>query len=168
MRIKLVRLDYDMEDNIKKFINESPDLPEIFKLIDNDFNKTVHEYENYSNGINLPAGFVPYTMLYSLDINTNSIVGQASIRHELNDYLKFRGGHIGYYVCPNQRGKRFGTEILKEVLELCKEFELNKILITCDESNIGSNKIILNNSGVLDCKEIDSNGVKFNRYWINI
>lgn len=58
--------------------------------------------------------------------------------------------------------------MLSEILGFCKELGLNKILITCDVNNIGSNKIILNNSGVLDSKDIDSNGVKFNRYWINI
>lgn len=113
MGIKLVRLEYDMEDKVKKFINESPYLPEIFKLVDNDFNKTVHAYENYSNGINLPEGFVPYTMFYALDIDTDSIVGQVSVRHELNDYLKFRGGNIGYYVCPNQRKKKIWNRNVK-------------------------------------------------------
>lgn len=168
MRIKLVRLDYDLEDKVKKFINESQDLPEIFKLVDNDFNKTVHAYDNYSKGVNLPEGFVPYSIFYALDIDTNNIVGQISVRHKLNDFLKFRGGHIGYYVCPNQRKKGFGTEMLSEILEFCKEIELNKVLVTCDETNIGSNKIILNNHGALDSKDIDSNGVKFNRYWINL
>ncbi|MGL6106150.1 GNAT family N-acetyltransferase [Romboutsia sp.] len=116
----------------------------------------------------MPEGFVPYTIFYALDIDTNNIVGQASVRHELNDYLNFRGGHIGYYVCPNQRKKGFGTEMLNEALRFCKELNLNKVLVTCDETNIGSNKIILNNYGILDSKDIDSDGVNFNRYWINI
>ncbi len=168
MGIKLVKLSSSMEIKLRDFLLESPDLPEVFKLIDNDFNKTVQEYENYSNGINLLKGFVPYTIFYAVDTNTNNIVGQMSVRHELNDYLKFRGGHIGYYVCPSQRKKGIGTKMLEQVIGFCKDINLDRILITCDESNIGSNKIILNNGGVLESKEIDSNGVEFNRYWINI
>ncbi|MEG0843859.1 MAG: GNAT family N-acetyltransferase [Romboutsia sp.] len=168
MKIKLIRLNYDMEVKVNKFISESPDLPEIFKLVGNDFRKTVKAYDDYSNGINLPEGFVAYTIFYALDMDTNDIVGQISVRHELNDYLKFRGGHIGYYVCPNQRRKRAGTEMLSEILGFCKELKSNKVLITCDETNIGSNKIIINNHGVLDTTDIDPNGVKFNRYWINL
>lgn len=96
MGIKLVKLSNSMEIKLRDFLLESHDLPEVFKLIDNDFNKTVQEYENYSNGINLPKGFVPYTIFYAVDTNTNNIVGQMSVKHELNDYLKFRVGHIGY------------------------------------------------------------------------
>ncbi|MBC6002632.1 GNAT family N-acetyltransferase [Paeniclostridium sp. NSJ-45] len=168
MGIKLVKLSNSMEIKLRDFLLESQDLPEVFKLIDNDFNKTVQEYENYSNGINLPKGFVPYTIFYAVDTNTNNIVGQMSVKHELNDYLKFRVGHIGCYVCPSQRKKGIGTKMLEQVIGFCKDINLDRILITCDESNIGSNKIILNNGGVLESKEIDSNGVEFNRYWLNI
>lgn len=168
MEIKLAKLNENMENQLKSFIYNSPDLPDIYKLIDNDFYKTVTELENYSNGLNLPENFVPYTVFYALDENTKDIVGQVSVRHSLNEYLRFRGGHIGYYVTPSSRKAGVGTKILEQTLKFCREINLDKVLITCNEDNIGSNKIILNNRGIFESTEIDPDGIFFNRYWISL
>jgi hypothetical protein len=45
-------------------------------------------------GIDVPDGWVPDTFLVA-DV-AGTIVGRTSIRHELNESLKRRGGHIGY------------------------------------------------------------------------
>ena len=46
--------------------------------------------------------------------------------------------------------------------------EINPVLITCDEDNIGSQKTIINNGGVLENEFIDENGEKTLRFWVNI
>ncbi len=47
-------------------------------------------------GIDLAPGRVPHTMLYGfLD---GKIIGRVSVRHHLNENLRKRGGHIGYWV----------------------------------------------------------------------
>ena len=168
MKIKLVLLHPDMEERIYKFIGESPDLPSIFTLVDNDFIKTVKTYYDHSHGIDLPDNYVPYTVFYAIDIESGNIVGQISIRHKLNTSLKFRGGHIGYYVSPKYRNMGIGTQMLSKSIEYCKYIHLDKVLVTCDEKNIGSNQIILHNHGILDSKGLDLDEIRFNRYWIDV
>lgn len=64
----------------------------------------------------------------------------------------------------------YGKAILKLVLDQYKDLiEEDKILITCDDDNIGSYKIIEANGGILENKvENEDAGEKFltRRYWI--
>ena len=56
--------------------------------------------------------------------------------------LKY-SGHIGYDINPLCWKKGYGTELLKLGLEKAKELiKYDKVLITCDDDNIGSYKII--------------------------
>jgi len=98
----------------------------------------------------------------------NEIVGVIQIRHELNDHLRHDGGHIGYGVRPTQRRKGYATQMLAMALEKCHELAIDKALVTCVKSNIGSAKTIVNGGGVLDSEFIDDNGDTCQRYWITI
>jgi len=61
-----------------------------------------------SLGQNLPEEKVPHTMLYGfLD---GVIVGRCSVRHELNDFLRNFGGHLGYGVAPPFRRRGFASQ----------------------------------------------------------
>ena len=51
--------------------------------------------------------------------------------------------------------------------EKCKELGINKVLMTCDKTNIGSAKSITNNGGVLE-SEFEEDGVVEQRYWITL
>ena len=117
----------------------------------------------------LPAHFVPSYDFFAVD--DDKLIGLVNIRIRLTDNLIRYGGHIGYAVNPKYWGKGYGTKILRIVLETYKDLiEENKILITCDDDNIGSYKIIEANGGVLENKvENEDNGDKFltRRYWID-
>ncbi len=52
-------------------------------------------------GIELKEGRVPHTMLYAFV--DGKIIGRLSVRHHLNEYLRHRGGHIGYAVMESGR-----------------------------------------------------------------
>lgn len=54
-------------------------------------------------GIDLLPGRVSHTMLYGF-LN-GKIIGRVSVRHQLNEHLRKRGGHIGYAVAKNFRRK---------------------------------------------------------------
>lgn len=130
------------------------------------------ELLNISNdqflGKNLEPGRVPASMLYAfLD---GKIVGRSSIRHELNDFLLNVGGHIGYAVASSYRNQGIATEILKQSLIYCREvLHLERVLVTCDDNNVGSYKTIEKNGGVFENLFSSKEGnVETRRYWINL
>ncbi|TDM07936.1 GNAT family N-acetyltransferase [Macrococcus lamae] len=96
------------------------------------------------------------------------IVGAGNIRHTLTEDLLNTGGHIGYGVGQSFRKQGYATEILKRCLEFLKQLSVERALVTCDEENIGSAQVILNNGGVEDQSYLQESGVKSRRFWIDI
>ena len=132
--------------------------------------KDIIKYFNDSKEVNkLPKGYVPsYDYFF---VEDDKLIGIIHIRITLTDKLLKYGGHIGYGINPYYFRKGYGTKLLKLGLEkaeyLIKE---NKILITCDDDNIGSYKIIEKNGGILENKiinKIDNETIVTRRYWVN-
>ncbi|MBL7715466.1 MAG: GNAT family N-acetyltransferase [Bdellovibrionales bacterium] len=119
-------------------------------------------------GRNLQPGRVAHTMFYGFV--DDEIIGRLSIRHELNDYLFHRGGNVGYSVAPKFRGKGYATQMMKHALEYCRdELKLQKILVTCNDTNIASWKVIEKAGGVLEKKFVDdTDGALVRRYWFQL
>ena len=93
-------------------------------------------------------GFVCNTVWWA--IYKDEMVGRISIRHELNDFLKEIGGHIGFITHPKWRGKGVATWMLSEALKTTHAKAIGKVLLTCDEHHEASEKIILRNGGVFE------------------
>ncbi len=123
--------------------------------------------QRYRKGENLPRGHVAATMLFAfLD---DVIVGRSSIRHELNDFLLNYGGNIGYGVFPPYRRKGYGTQILQESLAYCKKLYLKKILITCDDDNEASIRLVEKHSAKLENKiQTNQSDSLTRRYWLDL
>lgn len=125
---------------------------------------------NFEHGINLPINYVRATTFWLID--NEKFIGEISIRHELNSSLTNYGGNIGYEIRQSECMKGHGTKMLSMALKYCKEaLNLNKVLITCDDDNIGSIKVIENNGGILENKVkniLPRGNVTTRRYWINI
>lgn len=100
-------------------------------------------------GKGMPDGYVPQSEYWLID-SAGEYLGTAIVRHRLNEVLYNVGGHIGYYIRPAQRGRGHGTKILFLALREAKNLGLDRVLITCDETNLGSRKIIEANGGVLE------------------
>jgi len=115
-----------------------------------DFKKFVDTLREHSKGINLPKGWVQYSTFW-LTSESKEILGIIRIR---NEPLKIYG-HIGYDVPPSYRGNGYGTKLLKLSLEKVKQMNTKELLITCDDDNIGSIKIIERNGGELVDKVFD-------------
>ena len=111
---------------------------------------------------------VPALTYFLVRESDNKIIGMANIRLYLNDRLREEGGHIGYGIRPSERRKGYATEMIKLALEECKKLGIYEVLMTCDSDNIGSEKSIINNGGVLENIVIDENGKKIKRFWIKI
>jgi len=115
----------------------------------------------------VPKGLVPSSTYLGVREKDNYIVGMIDIRHYLNEYLTQVGGHIGYGVRKTERNKGYAKQMLKLALEKCKELKIKKILITCDEDNIASEKVILSaNAKLEDIRNVDGENKK--RFWINL
>ena len=96
-------------------------------------------------------------------------IGQLNLRHELTQSLYEVGGHIGYEIRPSMRQRGYGKEILRLGLEKARERGIHHVLVTCDETNIGSKKIIEANGGRFQNAVMqEGSPVKKLRYWITI
>lgn len=83
-------------------------------------------------------------------VDDGDYVGRMSIRHELNDWLAEVGGHIGYDVRRSRRGQGHATAMLAAALGICRDLGLDQALLTCDEDNLASRRVIERNGGVLE------------------
>lgn len=79
-----------------------------------------------------------------------TIVGRASVRHELNDWLALWGGHIGYGVLPAYRRRGHATAMLRGCLDLAAGLGIDEALVTCDVDNHASEAVIRACGGLPD------------------
>jgi predicted acetyltransferase len=135
------------------------------KELEGHFEEFLNELDNREKGVNLPEGYVPSSTFWLID--DGEYIGRVSIRHKLTDELTRHGGNIGYAIRLSQRGLGYGNEILKLGLIKAKELGLKKVLLTCDDDNIRSSKVIEKNYGILENKIKDENKL-VRRYWILI
>ena len=127
----------------------------------------LEELKKRSSKDTVPEGLVPSSTYLGVREKDNYIVGMIDIRHYLNEYLTQVGGNIGYSVRKTERNKGYAKQILKLALEKCKELKIKKVLITCDEDNIASEKVILSaNAKFEDIRCIDGENKK--RFWIDL
>jgi len=154
----LKEAEADPENKISKL--QAPKENESFE----DF---VEHFYDEMKGLNLPEGYVPATMFWLID--NDEFVGRIQIRHELKEGME-RTGHIGYYIRLPKRKMGYGKKILELALLEAKKMNFEKVLLTCNDDNMGSWKIIEANGGVLESiVEPEKEGEKKKRrYWITI
>ena len=118
--------------------------------------------QNQEIGINLPEGWVPAIQLVAFS-EKGQAVGFLNLRLRLNDFLLEEGGHIGYSIRPSERGKGYAKEALRQGLQVAKQKNIKKALVTCSVENPASRAVIVENGGAF---EDVRNGVE--RYWIDL
>ena len=132
-----------------------------------NFPDYIENLSNAANGINLREGYVPCNHYWL--INNRSILGVIRIRHNINTaFLALEGGHIGYDIAPAFRGLGYGKTMLKLALPKAKSLGINQALITADEDNMASRKIIEANGGQLEniiMGKVFANPLA--RYWVS-
>lgn len=113
------------------------------------FGRYLEVLDEQEQGVNLLPDHVPSTFLFAF--KGQRIVGRVSIRHMLNDFLLRVGGHIGYVVVPQFRRQGHATAILRLGLHIAHEkLGIRRVLVTCDDDNVGSIRTIENNDGILE------------------
>ncbi len=133
----------DIPDDENGFTNEWKDVSrEEFE------NLTLRQMIAFSEGKDLPEGYVPETFLFLW--NDDEIVGQFRIRHHLCESLKWGAGHIGYFIKKDFRGKGYGTEGLRLTLKIARDIiPEDEIYLRVNKDNLASLKVMIHNGGYI-------------------
>ena len=129
----------------------------------------LRETENCMHKETVPEGLVPATQFLAIRKEDDRLVGMIQVRHYFNDYLAKYAGHIGYSVRPGERRKGYAAKMLADALPFCREIGLDKVMVTCIDTNEGSRKTILKNGGVYEYTVFEpTENVNIERYWITL
>jgi predicted acetyltransferase len=153
---------------VEECLHDAPPLAFAFHFdAETEFSAYVRLVDCWSRGECLPPNFVPGAFLVAAVEKV--VVGRVSIRYQLNDYLFRFGGHVGYVVAPSFRRKGYATEMLRQTLPIARSVGLKRILLTCDDDNVASQRVIMSNGGVLE-NVIWEEGLRVpkRRYWIDL
>jgi predicted acetyltransferase len=104
-------------------------------------------------------GFVPMTSLWWAE--GDHMLGRLAIRHRLTPALEEAGGHIGYVVRTSARRQGHATAMLAAALPVVASLGISRALLTCDDTNTASQRVIEVNGG----RFIDTVGQK-RRFWV--
>ena len=106
-----------------------------------------------------PEGFVAMTTLWWVD--GDEYLGRLSIRHELTHWLREFGGHIGYVVRPSARRRGNASAMLAAALPIARDLGIDPALLTCDDTNAVSRRVIESSGGVFEDQREDKL-----RFWV--
>lgn len=133
-----------------------------------DYVELLRKQKANSRGEDLPPGRVAETVFF-LVRDGRYLIGSSRLRHTLTPSLENEGGHIGYDIRPSQRGKGYATLLLSLVLDEARRLGLSGVLVTCDEVNTASARVIEKNGGILINKvTAEEGGQLVRRYWIEL
>lgn len=154
-------------ESLREFQAEGRALSLDLNSLTTDFAAYLQDLQDKKDRSKLPPHLVPASDFWLID--NDVYIGRLSLRHELNEALLTWGGHIGYEIRPSKRKRGYGKEILRLGLEKARERGLRRVLVTCDEDNVGSKKIIEYNGGKLEnAISVEGVPVRKLRYWIDI
>lgn len=162
------------EDEEQEFLRAhratTPDVPNFLHYYEEGMPLTryLQVLADHARGEHLPPNHVPSTFLFAFA--ASRIVGRVAIRHELNEFLLRVGGHIGYAVVPEFRRQGYATAMLRLSLQIAHEtLGIDRVLVTCDDDNVGSIRTIEKNGGVLENVVSGQELTKAKRrYWIEL
>lgn len=113
-------------------------------------------------GASLPEGHVHSDHYWVT--SGDEVVGFLAVRHSIDsDFLRTRGGHVGYSIRPSRRCRGHAGRALGLALDRARGLGLARVLLTCDDDNTASARTIESKGGRL---EDVRDGVR--RYWIEI
>ena len=116
---------------------------------------------------NALPGELPYEDFWLMD--GEEWIGKLTLRTSINEKYLHSGGHIGYEIRPSKRRLGYGTELLRLGLAKACQRGLKRVLLTCDETNLGSRKVIENNGGQFEnAVQVEGQTVLKMRYWIDL
>ena len=135
--------------------------------LETKFDALILRLQQARNPATAAPGDLPYEDFWMMD--GAKWIGKLTLRTTINEKYLHAGGHIGYEIRPSSRRCGYGTALLRLGLEKARERGLSRVLLTCDETNIGSRKIIESNGGRLENSvAVKGQDVRKMRYWIKL
>ena len=116
----------------------------------------------------MPEPYVTSTLYFLTDEAETKLYGAVAIRHKLTEALLNNGGHIGYGIAPEERGKGYGKEQLRLALPVAKAHGIRRVLITCADTNTASAKTMEACGGRFEDIRVDEEGTPMRRYWFTV
>ena len=129
------------------------------------------KFDRYRNERDLPPNRVGEDKYWLVDEERTYFIGEIAIRHRLNEALAQRGGHIGYGVRYSEWNRGYGTKMLALALEKAKAMGISPVLITCNDDNLASARVMEKNGFALGDKNMvsqDGKELLTRRYWKTI
>jgi predicted acetyltransferase len=137
-------------------------------LARSDFAAFVRELDEEAAGIGLPPG-IPPQQTYVLVRDDTDILGEFRLRPVLEEPYERFNGHIGYNLRPSARGKGYGTKGLALLLDHARTMGVPGVLLTIEDENPGSVRVIEKNGGTLLRQSTDpDSGEVVSSYWIDL
>ena len=116
----------------------------------------------------LKPGLVPQIVFWVLN-EVGEAIGMVKLRHYLSDKLRVHGGHCGYFIRRDHRGKGYGKPMLSLALAELRSLGEKRALITTDSDNARSIRVIEANGGQFSDLSTDpETGAECRRYWIDL
>lgn len=142
------------------------DVPAYFAESSWSHQEIVDRLSAWALGESLEEGWVASSTRFLFD--GERILGVYNLRHELTDWLRMCGGHVGYSVRPSARRQGHATTLLRDAVEISREIGIYRLLVTCGESNTASARVIVKCGGALLDVVMCEDDRPTRRYWIEI
>lgn len=130
------------------------------------FARTKPLYDKKEQGLlaGYPKGFHYWA------VDGDRFVGEFQLRTEFPERVMNELGSIGYAVRPSERRKGYGTEILRQGLDIARQKGMEKVLLTINDENVASIRLCEKLGGVLwdtvrVCNEAEGQHL-LRRYWV--
>ena len=127
--------------------NENGFHNDVFQMDYEGYRAWLHRQCELDRGIDMPDWMVPQSSYWLFD--GDMPIGCGRLRHRLNESLSAASGHIGYAVRHTQRGKGYGTHILRLLMQEAQKLEIAQLQVSANADNLPSNKVILRCAGIL-------------------
>lgn len=95
------------------------------------------------------------------------MVGMVQLHHSLTQWTGHLG-NVGYSVRPSERRKGFATAMLRQVLLLCRQQGMNRVLVCCRKENEASRRVIIKNGGQYDTTISIPEIEHLEQYWFQL
>lgn len=162
--IRLKRLKAEESDEIRDMIREigpgeNGFVNGLYAESEEAYRQKLADNVRIASGENLPEGYVRQQVYWLYD--GDRPVGCGKLRYWLTDALRLHGGHIGYTIRPSERGRGYGTAMLRELSEEAAAAGIDEVMLTCNADNTASRRVIERCGGRLEKLEEGSC-----TYWI--